>query len=189
MDILKNLLMKLKNLTCVGLLKLFPIKKQFNKIRLTIMKFPISKIITFIFALSCYSLNAYQCTIQSVDLTEKLKQLNNVASVTSRISKKIPMETDYIREYIVFKDNSMAIFEQKDCLIMKLKISLYSGENVSDAQKLERLIQLSSIAPIVNKYFKGIDFKAQLLSALKNKKHSFSDNSSFDMGVVPFNRR
>ncbi|MCG6201069.1 hypothetical protein [Psychromonas antarctica] len=148
------------------------------------MKFPISKIITFIFALSCYSVNAYQCTIQSVDLTEKLKQLNNVASVTNRISKKVPMEADYIREYIVFKDNSMAIFEQKDCLIMKLKMSLYSGENVSDTEKLERLMQLSSIAPIVNKYFKGIDFKAELLSALKNKKHSFSDNSSFDIDLT-----
>jgi hypothetical protein len=168
----------------VGILKSFQTKKQFSKIGLTIMKFSLSKIITFIFLISCSSVNAYECTFQSVDLTEKIKQFNNVASVTNRISKNIPMQSDYVREYIIFKDNSMAILEQKDCLMMNLTISLYSGEDVPDEEKLQRLIELASIAPVVNKYFKGVDFKSEISSALKNKKQSFSEKSAFNISLT-----
>lgn len=93
---------------------------------------------------------AIECPITMPDLSASLKTLPSVEMVT-RYSGESNFEA-YYRYMVRYDDNSLMIFEQKNCQIYNLTVSLLSTNSDKD-KKTKRILNALMISPLIQKEF------------------------------------
>lgn len=122
--------------------------------------------------LFCISAQANECTIDTVDLSEAIKPLPDVVNVNS--NKGTDGYETYLRQVVTYKDNSLAIIEQKNCLIYNLTITLLSTEGAED-NKTSRIVDLLKTAPLIQKQFEINKINSALIGSAINKNAATSN--------------
>ncbi|WP_028863892.1 hypothetical protein [Psychromonas aquimarina] len=116
--------------------------------------------------LFCISAQANECTVNTVELSEVIRPLSEVVDVSS--NKGTDGYETYLRQVVTYKDNSLAIIEQKNCLIHNLTVTLLSTEG-AESKKVNRIVDLLQTSPLIQKQFEIDKINTALIESLKKE--------------------